>query len=207
MKLLPILRHRAKRPFASRALASSALMLLMAACVGCAPAADKKAGKKSKDPEETEQPSQDSGDSSKDDALGDFASRFRKRYKKLNHFACEIESDLCVELLSDADKDDIKSHFFLAFENLDLKTSQHAKYLSCFTKALDSAKDCIEDCEESDEEDDEDSECSESAMNSCVDAFTDDHLDDCDLEDPSAPKVFRRAMTSLHSALDDGGGG
>lgn len=208
MNALHILRRKAMSRKSSYSLSSGALALLMTVCIGCDPAPDKSAGQNSQEPDPSEQPSKSSSQASGSDELSDFSRRFSSRYEKLNEFACATGADICVDSFEDASADDIETNFFLAFEGQDLKTSQHEKYIDCFTKSLKAAKECIEACTES-KDDDEDSECSKSAMNKCVDGFTDDHLDDCELEDPSPYRVFRRAMSSLDEALSesDGGGG
>lgn len=176
--------------------------LLVTTTVGCAEAPDKSPGEQSDKPDDSEDPTKDASKQPPEE-LEKFARSFAKQFKSLNAFACEVDSDLCVESLKDADTEDVEMSFFLTFQKEDLKTKRHGDYLACFTKALKSAKGCVDDC--SDNSDDQ--ECSESGMNKCVDAFSEDALDDCDLKKPSAILVFEGAIEALNLRLEDAGGG
>lgn len=192
-----------------RSLRRCSLALMFCASVGCDPAPDSKSKEESsKTPDSSEEPSKSATEKSVEE-LDNFARKFSKRYKKLNQFACEVESELCVASFKKAKADAVEMSFFLAFEKEDLKTSEQSKYLECFIDALSSSKSCVEDCEDAndDDDDDESTECSDSAMSKCVDGFVEDELDDCKLKKPSADKVFKTAMSMLHDRLNPSGGG
>lgn len=187
-----------------RWLGRCAFIVFVGASFSCAP--DSSSGEQP-DPDTSEDPSKTPSDDpsiESSESLEDFAKTFAKQYKKLNGFACEVDSDLCVESFEDVRTKDIEMSFFLAFEQKDLKTSKHATYLDCFTKALKASKGCIDDCEDKQEDD---GECSKSAMDECVDGFSDDELDACKLKKPGARSVFLAAMSSLQERLNPSGGG
>lgn len=181
---------------------AGSLSLLASTIAGCAQAPDKSSGEQSEEPDDSGEPTEKSTEEPSEE-LTKFAKAFPKQFKKLNAFACEVDSDLCVEQLSDAQTDDIKMSFFLTFQKKDLKTKLHADYLDCFTKALKASSDCADDCKDASEDD----ECEEKGIDKCVEAFSDDELKDCDLKKPSASSVFEDAIESLNQRLGDEGGG
>lgn len=185
---------------------AGSLSLLASTVPGCAQAPDKSSGEQSEEPDASEDPSENPTEKSTEEPseeLTKFAKAFPKRFKKLNAFACEVDSDLCVEQLSEAQTDDIRMSFFLTFQKKDLKTKRHADYLDCFTKALKASGDCADNCKDASEDD----ECEEKGMDKCVEAFSDDELKTCDLKKPSASSVFEDAIGALNLRLGDEGGG
>lgn len=191
----------------SQTLACASLALVALACLGCDPAPDNSSSKKQESSESSESSSEGSNQGSQDNALDSFARSFPKRYKKINVFACETNSDYCVDSFAKVESEDVEMSFFLAFEQEDLKTSQHAKYIECFTESLKASNSCVEKCEDAND-DEESTECSKSSMLKCMDQLRDDHLDECDLKGPGAEPVFEAAMIALQERINpsDGGG-
>lgn len=189
-------------------LARGSLALLVATSFGCDPAADKSSTKKEEESDSSAQSSDDTKQSSDGGDLESFAKAFADRYEKINVYACETNSDYCIESLKKAEPEDIEMSFFLAFEGEDLKSSQYADYLDCFTKSLNASNRCVEDCEDQDDDDDDETECSKSSMLKCMNKFREDQLDECDVPEASAEDLFETAMVGLNERLnpsDDGG--